>query len=234
MILGSDSLFDLPELHALLGEELARVPGYAARQPAGRALLLHASTTNRRFPIETGHLGAVRMHAEGGRLHGDVRCDAGELPWQDDAFRLVLAQHVGEALPASGEFLDELARVLAPGGVLLWFGLNPWSPWLAWIHWQARRGGPVPRVTLADVARQRLHKRRLATGSVEYLGGCWPQRGEPAPGPRSRLLAPLRGAYVIVASKQRAVLTPLRPRRLRERVAIQPQLAGTPSPRASA
>ncbi len=45
---------------------------------------------------------------------------------------------------------------------------------------------------------------------------------------------PLRGAYLLTASKQRAVLTPLRPRlvRQRERVAIRP--LASPSHRACA
>ncbi len=43
----------------------------------------------------------------------------------------------------------------------------------------------------------------------------------------------MRGAYLLTASKQRAVLTPLRPRFARERMRIHPQLA-TPSHRACA
>jgi SAM-dependent methyltransferase len=235
VIVGPDNLFSLPEVDLLLGEERAHLPLHAARLPAGRALLLQACVTGRSHALDCGHLDAVRVHAEGGLLRGDIVCDPGELPWEDDAFQLVCAQHVGDVLQPSAALLDELARVLAPGGVLLWFGLNPWSPWLVWLHWQARRGVPVPRVLQADIARQRLLKRRLTAGSVDYLGSCWPQRGEPSAMHRSRMLAPLRGAYLIAASKRRAVLTPLRPRRARERVSIHhPQLAGTPSRRASA
>jgi len=233
VIIGTDNLFALPELEALLREELVRVPAHAARQPAGQALLLQPCAASRRFEADLRPLGAVRMHVERGGLAGDAICTADALPWQDDAFRLIVAQHVGDALPSSGDLLDELARVLAPGGVLLWFGLSPWSPWLAWIHWQARSGLPVPRVMHADVTRMRLHKRQLTPAATEHLGSCWPLHGEPSALHRARVLAPLRAAYLLAASKQRAVLTPLRPRRVRERVAIRPHLAA-PSRRASA
>jgi SAM-dependent methyltransferase len=233
VITGPDNLFALPELEALLREELARLPALAARQPSGRALWLGACAANRGLAVDARHLGVVRMHAEQDGLRGDVACAADALPWEDDAFQLVFAQHVGDALPSSGGLIDELARVLAPGGVLLWSGLNPWSPWLAWIHWQARRGLPLPRVTHADIARTRLMKRQLAPATIDYLGTCWPQQGERSMIQRSALLAPLRGSWLISVSKPRVVLTPLRARPKRERVAIQPHLA-TPSHRACA
>ncbi|GAA0720124.1 methyltransferase domain-containing protein [Dokdonella soli] len=233
VITGPDNLFALPELEALLREELATLAVRAARQPAGRALLLQACAANRGLPVDTRHLGAIRGHVERDALRGDVACTTDALPWEDEAFQLVFAQHVGDVLPSSRALIDELARVLAPGGVLLWCGLNPWSPWLAWIHWQARRGLPVPRVMHADIVRMRLLKRQLAPAGTDYLGTCWPQRSKRSAIGRSALLSPLRGAWLIAATKQRAVLTPLRPRAARERVVIQPHLA-TPSRRACA
>jgi SAM-dependent methyltransferase len=234
VITGPDNLFSLRDLGALLREELARVPLHAARLPAGRALLLQPCVANRALVADTRHLAAVRIHADQEILRGDVACAADALPWEDDAFQLVLAQHVGDVLPNGGALIDELARVLAPGGTLLWFGLNPWSPWLAWIHWQARSGMPVPRVVHADAARKRMHGCHLVAAAPDYLGTCWPQKaGEPGRIHRGRLLAPLRNAFLIAASKQRSVLTPLRPRLVRERTAIRPHLAA-PSRRASA
>ncbi|MEO5558700.1 MAG: methyltransferase domain-containing protein [Dokdonella sp.] len=234
MITGSDNLFSLPALGALLREELASVPLHAARLPAGRALLLQPSVASQALLPDTRHLAAVRVHADRHILRGDISCAADALPWEDDAFQLVLAQHAGDVLPQGSTMIDELARVLAPGGTLLWFGLNPWSPWLGWIHWQARHGMPVPRVAQAEAARKRMQGCHLATGSPDYLGTCWPQKsGQPGRIQQAHLLAPLRNAYLITASKQRSVLTPLRPRLSRARAAIRPQLA-TPSRRASA
>ncbi|HEY0180182.1 MAG TPA: methyltransferase domain-containing protein [Dokdonella sp.] len=228
----SDSLFALPDVDALLRGELAGIAAHAARQPAGRALVLQACAANRAHAVDTRHLDAVRLYAERDVLRGDVVCAASALPWEDDAFRLVVVQHAADALGATDALADELARVLAPGGVLLWFGLNPWSPWLVWAHWRAHRGLPLPNTVPADFARRRLMRRQLAPVGLDYVGGCWPQNVVPAAVPRTRLLAPLSAAYQLTASKQRAVLTPLRPRPAR-RVAIRPQLA-TPSRRACA
>jgi len=46
VITGSDIPFALPDLDALLREELARVPHHAARLPAGRALVMQACAAN--------------------------------------------------------------------------------------------------------------------------------------------------------------------------------------------
>jgi hypothetical protein len=58
--------------------------------------------------------------------------------------------------------------------------------------------------------------------------------GDTPPGRFARFVSPLRGAYLLAARKQRAVLTPLRPRAVRKSVALNPRLVGTPSQRASA
>ena len=233
VIAGPDNLFALPEVDVLLREELARLPAFAARQPAGRALLLQPCASSRGLAVDTGQLAMLRVHAERAQLRGDVVCSADALPWEDDAFQLVFAQHVGDALPDAAALVDELARVLAPGGVLLCCGFNPWSPWLAWIHWQARQGLQVPRVTPAEIARARLSKRGLTAARVEHLGSCWPQRDPHGARAASSLFDPLRGAWLIAAEKRRAVLTPLRARGAHARMPARPQLA-TPNRRASA
>ena len=234
MITGPDNLFALADCASLLRSELAGVAEHALRQPNGRALVLQACAANRELACDTRHLAPLRMHVERDGFAGDVVAAPAALPCEDDAFRLVLVQHAGDVLPSRrGALLDEISRVLAPGGVLLWYGLNPWSPWLAWMHWQARRGLAFPRAVSADIARRRLLRRQLAPVSVDYVGACWPQRGEPSAIHSARVLAPMRGAYLLTASKQRAVLTPLRPRRLRMPARMQPQLAA-PSRRESA
>lgn len=233
MILGPDNLFALPEVMALLHEELARVPEHAARQPAGRALVLQPCAANRALLPDTRHLTGIRLHLEPSGFRGDAVCAPEALPWEDEAFQLVLAQHVGDAVPDE-RMLAEIGRVLAPGGVLLWYGFNPWSPWLAWLHWQARRGLAVPRTAPADFMRRRFAQHRLAADELDYFGSCWPRQDAPPASLRRAPLSRLRAAYLLPATRQRAVLTPLRPRAPRSRVAIQPHLAGTPSQRACA
>lgn len=231
VITGPDNLFALADVGELLRAELDRARSLAARLPGGRALLVQACAANRELPLDAAHLAFVRLHAGPDCLHGDVVCRADALPWEDDAFQLVVVQHAGDALPLLPACVDEFARILAPGGVLLWFGLNPWSPWLTWRRWRARHGPPPPRTTHVDAVRRLLLLRHLKPAATQYVGACWP-RGEHSGAGQSRLLAPLRCAYLLGASKQRIVLTPLRARNTRDRVATRPQLAGTPSRRA--
>lgn len=222
----------------MLREELGMLPTHAARQPAGRALLLQPDVAARQLPVDMRHLTTTRLHADGGdRLAGDLVCSARALPLESESFQLVFAQHVGDALPADSGIVEELARVMAPGSLLLWSGFNPWSPWLVWMHWRTR-GGAAPQTTNADALRRRLMRSQLATFSLDYLGTCWPRHASSTPqagnSRHARLLARLRGTYVIAARKQRAVLTPLRPRIVRKNVALGSRLAGTPSQRACA
>lgn len=239
MIRAAPSLFALPEVEALLREELGHLRPHAARQPSGRALLLQPDAAARELPLDTGPLTPLRLHARGDGLAGDIVCSARALPVENEAFQLVFAQHIGDMQPGNNGLVEEIARVLAPGGLLLWSGFNPWSPWLAWIHWHTRGGGAVPQTLNADTLRRRLIRSRLAPVAIDYLGGCWPQHGatlhDDAPPSRfARFISPLRGAYLLAARKQRAVLTPLRPRAERKSVALSPRLAGTPTHRASA
>lgn len=222
MITGPDNLFALPEVEVLLREELARLPALAAQQTGGRALLLQAAAASRALPVDLRHLGVTRVHVESAAFAGDVISATDALPWEDEAFQFVVVQHAGDALAHPDAFVDELARVLAAGGSLVWFGFNPLSPWNLWLHWQARQGLPMPRAVQADSVRRRLLHERLTPGAAEAIGPCWPGRDLQAR--RSSLLAPLRGAWMLVASKQRAVLTPLHRRPLR-RVTPQPSLA---------
>ena len=236
MIAAVHPLYAFPEIQALLREELGLLPAHAARQPGGRALVLQPHAIARELPLDLAHLSATRLHADGDRLRGDVVCSALALPMEDESFQLVLAQHLGDMQPEPG-LVEEIARVLAPGGLLLWSGFNPWSPWLAWIHWHTRGGGRVPQTLHADALRRRLQRAQLATLALDYLGSCWPRHEAELPqagARRGRLLAPLRGTYLVAARKQRAVLTPLRPRVARPGVALGARLAGTPSQRACA
>lgn len=222
VITGPDNLFVLPEFETLLRDELARLPPLVLRQPAGAALLLQACAANRALAADLRHLSATRLHVEGSGFAGDVRCAVDALPYESDAFQFIVVQHAADALAAPEALVDELARVLAPGGTLLWFGLNPWSPWMLWLHWQARRGVALPHARHPDALRRRLLHAQLTPGTSSTLGTCWPAPVVRADG--ARVLAPLRGAWMVSASKQRSVLTPLRQRPLRA-VTPRPSLA---------
>ena len=234
-----ESLFDLPEILATLREELGVLPTHAARQPAGRALILQPGAAARAVPLDVRHLVPTRLHVDRDLLRGDVVCSPRALPWEDESFQLVLAQHLGDALPSESDPIEEIARVMAPGSLLLWFGFNPWSPWLAWMHWRARGALTLPQTANVDGLRRRFARAQLASAGSEYFGTAWPRRAVKVPSESSRSgsvskLTVLRCAYLVCARKQRAVLTPLRPRQPRSNVALGTRLAGTPSQRACA
>jgi SAM-dependent methyltransferase len=73
--------------------------------------------------VSPGMLAALRANAE--RLGLEVEtaaCDAAELPFADGAFDLLLGHAVLHHLPELDRSFAEFARVLAPGGVLLFAG----------------------------------------------------------------------------------------------------------------
>jgi SAM-dependent methyltransferase len=241
MMVQPESLFALPETAALLAEEAAVALQLAQREATGRALLLGPSAAALCEPDWVlPQRPAVRLHVDGEELSGDVRCTPHALPWEDAAFRLVIVCHAGDVLGATAPLVTELARVLAPGGVLLWFALNPRSAWLPWCHWQAlrRRAWRNPafpgRFTGARTAARQLRGSRLPTRAIEYLGACWPSAQPAADAARVEgMPALLRAAYLVATCKRTAALTPLRAR-LPRRSPAHPQLAGTPSQRACA
>src|SRR5262249_19782270 len=111
------SLFALPEVEALLREELGLLPAHAARQPSGRALLLQPDAAARALPLDLRHLAGLRLHARGNALGGDIVCSARALPVENEVFQLVFAQHIGDVQPGDNGLVEEIARVLAPGGL---------------------------------------------------------------------------------------------------------------------
>ncbi|HET6545375.1 MAG TPA: methyltransferase domain-containing protein [Rhodanobacteraceae bacterium] len=236
----SDSLFALPETAQLLREEMDLARLAARRQPGGRALLLRPCRGAAEPSWDAHHLPAIDLHVADNGFDGQLRCAADAMPWEDAAFQMIIAQHAADALPAASPLIAELARLLAPGGVLLWFGLNPQSPWLSWCRWQARRRSSTrgtwtpPTCTRAYSAHRQLACQRLDTEGAVYVGAYWP-RSAPVTTSRRHLygLETLRAAYLLAARKRPALLTPLRPA-ARRRMAMHPQLAGTPSQRACA
>jgi SAM-dependent methyltransferase len=222
----------LPDVKAVLNAERGRIAAAAARRPRGRARVLQACADNRSLELDTRHLEPVRQHVDGLRLSGDVACEPAALAWEDAAFQLVVAQHAGESLPASDGLLRELIRVLAPGGVMLWFGLNPYSPWLARLRW-AGRSGPVrpPRTTAAGVARRQLMAGHLVATRVDWLGPMW--RTDSLADAHPSAAAALRAAYLVSAIRQQSAPIPLRLRRPRTTAAVASPLP-LPSRRARA
>ena len=145
----------------------------------------------------------LALYARGSRFSGDVTC-ALPLPLPSEAFGTVVLQHVSAPGPAGAALLDEVARILQPGGRLLLFGLNPLSPY----RWRWRGQGLRAAEPLAW--RRGLRRAGLEPGAIsEGLGPRW----EPVVESRRTNGAGLRAAYLLRAERRSLPLTPVRSRR---------------------
>ena len=133
---------------------------------------------------------------------GAVHCGL-PLPLANESIGVVVVQHVAKARSPRHGLLDECARVLAPGGRLWLFALNPLAPY----RWRWRGSGLSASEPLTW--RRRLRAAGLAPELVSQgIGPSWRvnvihdlQNG---PG--------LRAAYAIRAEKRAWPLTPVRQR----------------------
>jgi SAM-dependent methyltransferase len=148
----------------------------------------------------------AHMHVDGERYGGDVVAAPAEpLPFVDDAFELVWLRHALEVVAAPHEVLKEAMRVLAPGGTLVVAGMHPVSAWSPWFY-RVTRGQPQRRLLAPMTVRHLLRQGGLELASQRRVGGIWPSAGHgSSPGGKW-----CGGSYVLVATKRRAALTPLR------------------------
>jgi SAM-dependent methyltransferase len=125
---------------------------------------------------------SVAQAAYGERRHG-LPIFAGSLEaaaFPDASFDLVHASHLIEHLNSPGSFLDEAARVLAPGGILVLTTPNADG-------FQARLRGPRWRSAIYDhlylfsrrTLRRLLESRGFAVARSATWGG-WPRGMRPA------------------------------------------------------
>lgn len=133
---------------------------------------------------------------------GEARCGL-PLPLASESVGVTVLQHVATTGPAGASLFRECARVLAPGGRLWLFALNPLAPY----RWRWRGSGLAASEPLTW--RRRLREAGLVPEPVsEGLGPGWQVRVAhlPQSGPG------LRAAYAIRAEKRAWPLTPIRQR----------------------
>jgi SAM-dependent methyltransferase len=91
-----------------------------------------------------------------------VKCDALDLPFDDGSFDFVIASEILEHVPADERAIDELVRVLKPGGRLV-VTVPRWLPekvcWMLSDEYHANEGGHI-RIYRAD----ELHAKIAARG----------------------------------------------------------------------
>lgn len=195
-----------------LGPDLQRCSGT-------HALLLTAAADE--VPPGSPLLGCwMALHFDKGRYVGDVVTAASEpLPFIDDAFQLVVIQHVLEVVPAPAAVLIDVLRLLAPGGVLVITGLHPISAWSPWFWWRGQRA--VQRLHFPLGLNATLLGAGLEVERFTRVGRSWPARTSMAAVPNNIF----GGGYVLVARKQRHTATRLRLSRVGVQVASQGRLS---------
>jgi SAM-dependent methyltransferase len=159
------------------------------RRPAQPWLWLSSAAVG-----EAGPGRGLRLRRSGDGYDGDVRCGL-PLPLPSESIQAIVVQHaVGSDAAA---FLEECARVLAPGGRLWLFTLNPYSPYR--LRWR-RRG---PRAWRPERWRGLLQQAGLycPPEAQSYLGPAWRVAEEGAtPAP-----APWRAVCMFEAEKRASV-----------------------------
>lgn len=169
----NENPFELAALRRLVAEEWRTVRRKAQRLASGSVLSLRPS------PGEDGEtlpshpeLASLSLARE--RWTGTFACDLDNLPVRSESVRMVVVRHVFDLLPTESQLIEELARLLVPGGTLLLFGLNPLSPWRLWSLGQARNGMRMPRHHRASQMGRLLKGVNLEIAERRYLGGRWP------------------------------------------------------------
>jgi SAM-dependent methyltransferase len=164
------------------------------------------------------------------RLAGALSCAPSQLPFASESFKLIVVQHAAENIAEPALFSDELARVLAPEGVALILGFNPYSAWRPWLALQQRRmPGCAVRLQSPHRWETQLAQYDIDVMQRRYVGSFLPRASAAAQAPddsaRSlRWLSGLRGAYLLLARKRRSTLTPLRLRKAPRERAQAPRL----------
>jgi len=175
-----------------------------------------------------------RDGAPGGAGVSSIRGAADALPLASDSIDAVLLPHVLEFEPHPHETLREAQRVLVPEGHLVISGFNPWSLiGLARLLSRRRAGMPLEGHFLGlnrvrdwvallgfDVLQVRPYFFRPPFRSDRVQA-----RLELLESVGARVWPYFAGAYLAVARKKVVPLTPVRPRRLRQRTLVGVGLA---------
>ena len=166
---------------------------------------------------------------EGDVLSGAMHARLDALPIADRTVRLLVLQHTLDRRLDPAVF-GECVRVLATGGELLVFGLNPISPWRPWLAWQARRNRARPRARMAGRVGALFGQLGLGTEGLAWIGPSRP--GAAGDGDASSSTgAMFRAAYALTMKKPHDTVIPLRPRLAERDVGLAVGLVPNATPR---
>ncbi|MGH8026866.1 MAG: hypothetical protein ACREO0_09065 [Pseudoxanthomonas sp.] len=194
--------FDTVRGRPLLAAEQEAIRAALASRPAQQPWLWLSPLAPPAASIEAAGLPprSLLLHPRGERYAGTLQCGL-PLPLPNESVGNLILQH---ALDDDRQgLLEEGVRVLAPGGRLWLFVLNPWSPYRA--RW--RSSGLQAR----DVQDWQRRLRQLGLqpcgGEVSYLGPLWRM----AAGSQVRAPGRLRAVCLLEAEKRTASLIPPAP-----------------------
>lgn len=158
---------------AVCAARLARVAGTHALVLDGMAMPVP--------PVPgVGRWTALQPGADGGGWCGPLRASADALPFEDESFCAVVARFLPCPDFTPESIVRELARVLAPHGLLLIADLHPRSLWHAGIapgRWERALRGAGLEVSPATRCGSPWPRTRGAAGMPHWLvrgmGGAW-------------------------------------------------------------
>ncbi|MBS0382898.1 MAG: hypothetical protein JSR56_10725 [Proteobacteria bacterium] len=184
-----------PALAALGADASAACGARLARVAGTHALLLDGMSMP--IPVVAGVARWTRLMPdpdEAGWV-GPLRADADMLPFGDESFCAVLVRFLARADVAIEPLAAELARTLAPHGVLLVTDLHPRSLW---------RAGTSP-----GRWERALRRAGLDVVPASRCGAPWP-RAHGVAGVPHWLVHGMGGAWVIEAHRRASAAIPLR------------------------
>ena len=226
---GYSRFYASPALKTLFARELDALQPILSGVYGNSGLFVHAHRSIT-LALPAHLLGNIVEIVPSGRndLSGAVRAEPTALPFGNDSFQLVVAQHSSELVDDADSFASELSRVLAPEGVALVLGFNPYGSWRPWLSWQAARGASL-RLRSSNDWRQLLARQHVETLQVRYPGLILPNDPQASAGRYAswftRTFARFGSSWLLLARKRRSTLTPLRLRTTKRDVAMSPRLA---------
>ncbi len=233
MSFDSSSFYQHDAIRRLFDRELAALTPILAGVYGTAGLFLRAHAAAPSAPSAPLLATVLDLALDGARtLRGGLVCAPWELPLASESCKLIVVQHLFERVDDPAACAGEIARVLAPEGVLLTLGFNPISLWRPWLAGAARRSHLPLRFRSAQRCAADMGGQGIDILQTRYFGALSPwSSAEPttpddaAGGSGAPALARFRGSWLLLARKRRSALTPLRLRRDARELARNPRLA---------
>ena len=217
------SLYSSAPMQVLLAREMAALAPILSGAYGNYGLILRPRHGGATVPPHLlGNIVEIDID-ENGCLAGDVRCVPWQLPFASQSFNVLIVQHALERIEHIDDCAAEFARVLAPEGIVLMLGFNPFGTWRSWL---LRREHGL-RLRSARVCEAQLAREQIDTLQIRFPGLLWP-RAEAAVRPERSIhtaLARFGSSWLLIARKRRSTLTPIRLRAASRGAARAPQLA---------